>query len=169
MNFFIDVFVIVLRGFQIRKVSVVSFGLVKTMLGAAFHLLILSLQTPMYKTDENKNNGELRMLNAIGNETLEAPMYEENPNEMYPRVHIVNNPMPISSNLCEPLRNDPNVVYPLDKIPPELNASANGNSPSTSSTFFKKTLKLKMLLLFLVTFMLWMIMETLGYPHLENF
>ena len=43
----IDVVVIVLRGLEIRKVSVATFGLVRTMLGAAFHLFVLSLQTPM--------------------------------------------------------------------------------------------------------------------------
>ena len=36
------------------------------------------------------------MQNAIGNETLAAPMYDENPNQFYPQVHVVNNPMLIS-------------------------------------------------------------------------
>ena len=49
------------------------------MLGTTFHLFVLSLQTPMYETDENKNNGNIRMQNVTGKETLAAPMYEENP------------------------------------------------------------------------------------------
>ena len=67
IKFFIDVIVFVLRGLEIRKVSSATFGFVRTMLGATFHLFFLSLQTPMYKTDENKNNGNLRMQNATGN------------------------------------------------------------------------------------------------------
>ena len=63
---FIDVVVIVLRGLEIRKVS----GATCTMLGATFHLFVLPLQTLMYKTDENKKNGNLRMQNVTGNETL---------------------------------------------------------------------------------------------------
>ena len=51
----------------------------------------------MYDVDENKSNGNLRMQNARGNETLAAPMYEENPNQLYLQVYIVNNPTPISS------------------------------------------------------------------------
>ena len=44
---FIDVAVVVLRGLEIRKVSGATFGFVRTMLGATFHLFVLSLQTPM--------------------------------------------------------------------------------------------------------------------------
>ena len=54
VKFIIDVVVIVLRGLEIRKVSGATFGFVKTMVGATFHLFVLSLQTPMYETDENK-------------------------------------------------------------------------------------------------------------------
>ena len=50
----IDVVVIVLRRLEIRKVSGATFGFVRTMLGATFHLFVLSLQTPMYETDENQ-------------------------------------------------------------------------------------------------------------------
>ena len=71
------------------------------MLGATFHLFVLSLQTPMYETDENENIGNIRMQNVTGNETLAAPMYEENPTSLYPHVPIVNNPIPISSNITE--------------------------------------------------------------------
>ena len=55
--FNIDVVVIVLRGLEVGNVSGVTFGFVITMLGATFHLCVHSLQTPMYKTDGNKNNG----------------------------------------------------------------------------------------------------------------
>ena len=68
------------------------------MLGATFQLFILSLQTPMYHTDENKSNDNLHVQNISGMETLAAPMYEENPNELYPLVNFVNNPIPFSSN-----------------------------------------------------------------------
>ena len=59
-----DVVVIVLQGL----------GFVRTMLGATFHLFVLSLQTPMYETDENKNIGNFRMQNGTGNEALTALM-----------------------------------------------------------------------------------------------
>ena len=77
------------------------------------------------------------MQNEKGIETLAAPMYEENPNQLYPQVHIVNNPMPISSKLSEHLGNDLNVVYPLGNVPPNLNASTHGHAPSTSRTFLE--------------------------------
>ena len=75
------------------------------------------------------------MQNEIGNETLAASVYEENPNQLYPRVHIVNNEMPISSKLTGPLGNDPNVVCPLDDVLPNFNASTHGKAPRFSSTF----------------------------------
>ena len=84
VKFIIDVVVIVLRGLEIRKVSGATFGFVRTMLGATFHLFVLSLQTPMYETDENKNNGKVRMQNVTGNGTLAAPMYKENPTVVVP-------------------------------------------------------------------------------------
>ena len=71
-------FFIVLRRLEIRNVCGATFGFVRTMLGATFHLFVLPLQTPMYGTDENKSIGNLRMQNVTGNETLAAPMYEEN-------------------------------------------------------------------------------------------
>ena len=43
----------------------------------------------MYETDENKNKSNLRMQNAIGNETLATPMYEENPKQLHPQVYFV--------------------------------------------------------------------------------
>ena len=87
-----------------------------------------------------KTNGNLRVQNAIGNETLAAPMYEENPNHLYPQVHILNNSMWISSNLSESLGNNPNVVYPLWNVPPNFDDSAHGNAPSTSSTFLNNSI-----------------------------
>ena len=111
VKFIIDVVVFVLRGFENRKVSGATFGFVRTMLGATFHLFVLSLQTPIYETDEDKNNGNFRMQNVTGNETLAAPMYEENPTSLYPHVHFVNNPIPISSNITASQGIDPNVSH----------------------------------------------------------
>ena len=88
----------------------------------------------MYETDENKNNGNLRMQNATGNETSAAPKYEENPSHINPQVYIVNKPMPIGSSLSEPLGNDPNVVYPLGNVSPNFNATTHRYAPSTPST-----------------------------------
>ena len=136
VQFIIDVVVIVLRGFEIRKVSGATFGFVRTMLGATFHLFVLSLQTPMYETDGNKNNGTLRMQNVTGNDTLAAPMYEENPTSLYPHVHIVNNPIPISSNITESQGNDPNVFHSSGNAPLNSIISTPGNAPSTSSAFW---------------------------------
>ena len=42
VKFLIDVVVIVLRGLEIRKVSGATFGFVRTMLGATFHLFVFS-------------------------------------------------------------------------------------------------------------------------------
>ena len=134
-SFFIDVVISVLRKLETRKVSGATFGFVRTMLGAAFHLFILSRQTPMYESDEIKNFGNLRMQNERINETLAAPMYEQNQNQLYLHAHSVNNPMLISSNLSELLGNDPNVIYPLGNVPPNSNIKTHRNAPSTSSTF----------------------------------
>ena len=65
------------------------------MLGATIHSFLLSLQTPLYVSDENKANGSLCVNITKGNETLGAPIYKENPNHFYPQVHKVDNPMPI--------------------------------------------------------------------------
>ena len=65
------------------------------MLGATLPLFIPSLQTPTSDSNENKTKGNLRVQITIGKETLAAPMYKENSNNLYPQVHIVNNPMPI--------------------------------------------------------------------------
>ena len=96
--FIVDVVVFVLRELEISLVSGAIFGFARTMLGATFHLFVLSLQTPMYETDEKKNNGNLRMQNITGNETLAAPMFEENPTALYP--HTVN------SRYCEQSNSD---------------------------------------------------------------
>ena len=136
VKFSIDVVVFVLRGLEIRKVSGATFGLVRTMIGATFHLFVLSLQTPKHETDENKNDGMVRMQNVTGYETLAAPMYEENPTSLYPHVHIVNNPILISSNITEPQGNDPNVFHSSGNAPLNSIVSAHGNAPSTSSVFW---------------------------------
>ena len=77
--------------------------------------LVLSLTTD--ETDENNNNDNLRMQSTIGKETLAAPMYKENRNQLFPQVHFENNLLPISSSLSELLRNGPNVVVALSIVP----------------------------------------------------
>ena len=166
IKFFIDVVVIVLRGLEIRKFSGATFGFVRTMVGATFHLFVLSLQTPMYETDENKNNSNLRMQDVTGNETLAAQIYEENPTSLYPNVHIVNNPVPISSNITESQGNDPNVFHSAGKTPLNSIVSTQGNVPSTSSVF-GITVLMEMLLILLITEMLRTVMERLHYPTLK--
>ena len=140
VNFIIDVLVIVLRGLEIRKVSGATFGFVRTMLGATFHLFVLSLQTPMYETNENKNNGNLRMQNVTGIETLAAAMYEEDPTSLYPHVHTVNNPIPISSNITESQGNDANVFHSSGNAPLNSIVNIHGNAPSTSSAFWNNSI-----------------------------
>ena len=110
------------------------------MLGATFHLFVLSLQTPIYETDENKNHGNLCMQNVTGNETLAAPMYEEIPTSLYPHVHIVNNPIPISSNITESQGNDPNVFRSSGNAPLNSTVSTHGNAPITSSAFWNNSI-----------------------------
>ena len=140
VKFIIDVVVIVLRGLEIQKLSDATFGFVRTMLGATVHLFVLSLQTPMYKTDENKNNGKIRMQNVTDNETLAAPMYKENPTSLYPHVHIVNNPIPISSNIIESQGNDPNVFHSSGNAPLNSFVSTERNAPRTSSAFWNNSI-----------------------------
>ena len=139
VKFIIDVVVIVLPGLEFRKVSGAIFGFVRTMLGATFHLFVLSRQTPLYETDENKNNGKIRMQNVTGNETLAAPMYDENPTSLYPHVHIVNNPIPISSDITESQGNDPNVFHSSGNAPLNSIVVTQGNVPSTSSAFWNNS------------------------------
>ena len=103
---------------------------------------------------KTKKNGNLRIQNAISNETLAAPIYEGNPNQLYSQGHIENNPMTVSSKLSEPLGYDPNVLYPLRNVPSNVNANTSGNAPSTSNIFFSTTVIMEMLLLLLKTEML---------------
>ena len=140
VKFLIDVVVVVLRGLEIRKDSGATFGFVRTMLGAIFHLFVLSLQTPMYETDENKNIGTIRTQNVTGNEILAVPIYEENPTFLYPHVHIVNDPLPISSSITESLGNDPNVFHSSGNAPLNSIVSTHGNAPSTSSAFWNNSI-----------------------------
>ena len=94
----------------------------------------------MYEADENKNNGKVRMQNGTGKETLAAPMYEENPTLLYPHVHIVNNPIPISSNITESQGNDPNVFLSSGIAPLNSIVSTQGNAPSTLSTSWSNSI-----------------------------
>ena len=135
VKFIFDVVVIVLRGLGFRKNSGATFGFVRNLLGATYRFLILSFKTPMYETGEKKHNGILRMQNAMNNETLAAPMFTENPNQLYPDVHFVNNLMPISSNFLESLSIYPKVAYTLGIVPSNFNASAHRNASGTSTTF----------------------------------
>ena len=129
VKFLIDVVVFVLRGLEVFGAT---FGFVTTILGASFHLFFLSLQTPIYDTDENNNSGNPSLQNAIGNEPLAAPMFEENPNSFYP--------LPISSNMFESLGNDPNVFYSSGNTPLNSIVSAHGNAPCTSRTFLNNSI-----------------------------
>ena len=135
-----DAAVVVFRGLEIQKVSGANFGFVRIMLGATFLLFVFSLQTPMYETDENKNNCNLRMQNVTGNETLAALIHEENPTSLYPHVHIVNNRIPISSNMTESQRNDPNVFLSSGNPPLISIVITHGNVSSTSSTFWNNSI-----------------------------
>ena len=171
VKFLIDVVVIALRGLEFRKVSGATFGFVRTMLGATFHLFVHSLQTPMYETDENKNHGNIRMQNVTGNETLAAPWYEENPTFLYPHVRIVNNPIPISSNITESQGIDPNVFHSSENAPLNSIVRTHGNAPPTEllQALFRVTVLMETLLILLITEMLRTIMEMLHYPLLKFF
>ena len=87
---------------------------------------VCSLTTdPNVRNRRRQNIGNLRMQNVTGNETLAAPMYEEKSISLYPHVHIVNNPIPISSNITESQGIDPNVFHSSGNAP---NTSNNGNA-----------------------------------------
>ena len=136
----IDVVVIVLRGLEKRKFSGAIFGFVRTLLGATFHLFVLSLQTPKYETVENINHGILRTQNVTGNEILAAPMYKENPISLYPHVHVVNNPITISSNITESQGNYPDVFHSSGNAPPNSIVSTHGNVPCASNSFLNNSI-----------------------------
>ena len=140
VKFVIDVVVIVLRGLEIRKVSGATFGFVRTMLGATFHLFVFSRQTPMYKNEENKRISNGSPQNLAGNRSIAAPMYEENPTLLYPQVHLMNNQIAIGSSLIERQRIDSNVLNQTGKAPNTFNPflqstngnNGTGNAPNTS-------------------------------------
>ena len=140
IKFNIDVVVVFLRGLEIPKVSGATFDFVRKMQGATFHLFVLSLQKPMYETDENKNNGNLCLQNVTGNESLAAAMYEKSPTSLYPHVHIVNNPMPICSNVSESLGKDPIVFHSSGNAPLNSFVSTQGSAPSISSAFWNNSI-----------------------------
>ena len=128
-----DVVFIVLRGLEIRKVSGATLGLVRAILGANFHFFVLSPWTTMSENDENK--GYLRMQNVKGKENVAAPFYEENPTSLYPHVHIVNNSIPISSNITESKGKDLNVFHSSRNAPLNPIVSFHGNAPSIEVLF----------------------------------
>ena len=78
--------------------------------------------------------------NVTGNETLAAPMYEENPTSLYPHVHIVKIPIPISSSITESEGKDPKVFHSSGNAPLNLIVSTHGNAPSTSSAFWNDSI-----------------------------
>ena len=67
-------------------------------------------------------------------------MYEESPSSLYPHVHIVNNPIPISSNTTESQGKDPNVFHSSGNSPLNSIVSTHGNAPSTSIAFWNNTI-----------------------------
>ena len=91
----------------------------------------------MNETDENKSNGNPRKQIVTENETLAAPLYGKS---LYPHVHIVNNPIPINSNLTESQGNDPNVFRSSENTPLNSIVNTHGNAPSTSSAFWKNSI-----------------------------
>ena len=132
-KFFVGVVVIDLRGYENRKVFGATFGFVRTLLCATFHLFVLSLQIPMFQTGEK--NGNIRIENVTGEETLTSPLYKIHPTPLYSHVHIVMNPIPISSNITETQRNDPNVFHSSGFVPLNSIVSAYWIVSSTSTTF----------------------------------
>ena len=100
------------------------------------------------------------MQNVTGNETLAAPMYEENTTSLYPHVHIVINQIPVSSNITESQGNDPNVFHSPGNAPLNSIVITHGNAPSTSSVF-GRTVLMEMLLILLITEMFRTLMERL--------
>ena len=140
IKFIIDDHDIILRGIEFWKISVAAFGFVKTLLCATFLLFILSLQTPKYKTDEIKNYVNFPLQNTIGKETTDAPMYEMNPNQLYPQVFFVINQMPNNLKFSEPLGNDRNLVFPLGIVPPNFFDSIHRNGLITSNTFLNNNI-----------------------------
>ena len=125
VEFVIDVVVIILRGLETWKNSGATFGFVRTMLDAGryFHLFVLSLQTPMYENEENERTSNGPPQNLAGNRPISAPMYEENPTDLYPQVHLMNNPIAIGSNLNARQRTESNTL------------NQTGNAPNTFNTF----------------------------------
>ena len=129
-----------------------------------FHLCNFSLVCSLTRDPNVRNgwkkNGNLRMQNVTGNETLAAPMYEENPTSLYPHVHIVINQIPVSSNITESQGNDPNVFHSQGNAPLNSIVITHGNAPSTSSVF-GTTVLMEMLLILLITEMFRTLMERL--------
>ena len=74
---FVLVVVIVLRGPETREDSGSTLRLLRTKLGPTYHLFLFLIQTPMYDSEENKNNNTANsfLQNAISDETLTAPTF----------------------------------------------------------------------------------------------
>ena len=67
-------------------------------------------------------------------------MYEENPTSLYPHVHIVNNPIPVCSNITKSQRNYLKVFHSLGNAPLNSIVSTHGNAPNTSSAFWNNSI-----------------------------
>ena len=69
--------------------------------------------------NKNKNTANLLLQNAIiVFENFAAPIFGEDPSHLYPELRIVNNTMPISSNLSESAGKDSTVGYLLGNVFP---------------------------------------------------
>ena len=66
-------------------------------------------------------------------------MYEKNPTSFYPHVHLVNNPIPISSNITESQGHDPDMFHTSGNTPLNSIVSTHRNAPTISNTFLKKS------------------------------
>ena len=89
---------------------------------------------------KTKINDILRMQNVTDNETLAAPMYDKHLSSLYPNVNIVNNPIPISSNITESQGTDTNVFHSWGNAPLNSMGSTHRNAPSTASAFWNNSI-----------------------------
>ena len=133
--FVIKAVVCILCGLDWRNLSGLTSGLVIAMLGTTFHLFLLSIQAPIYYTEENRNSVNPPSQKTKGSKPLYALIYKENPNHFYPQELIVKDPMPITSNISESKRNDSIVFLHMGKDPVNFDARAHGNASSTSLQF----------------------------------
>ena len=141
------------------------------MLDATFHLFVHSLQTPLYETDENKNNGNLRLQNVTGNETLAAPMNEENPTSLYPHV-LMYTFWTIQFRLVQTYLNHKEMIlmcFILQEMFPWIQLAVLTEMLPVLQVLFWITVLMEMLLILQMTEMLRTVKEMFDYPHLKFF